>query len=98
MMKTFLKRFGNWLINSIRKVFIFLKGFIFNIPTQIRKGLFDFAAWGKAFLDKRINSQQRKQLRHIIFESETKEGRRFDTILIWVIAVSYTHLTLPTKA
>ena len=50
--------------------------------------MFSFANWGKRQLDKRINLAQREYLHSVIFESETPQGRRFDTIITWIIVLS----------
>ena len=43
----------------------------------------------------------REKIHEIIFEADTPLGKLFDVALLFFIigsAVSYTHLTLPTKA
>ena len=37
----------------------------------------------------------RERVHEVIFEADTRQGRIFDVVLM---AVSYTHLTLPTTA
>ena len=80
------------------RLFLFLKIFLQNIPGRVQQWIFDFAFWGKRQVDKRINTNQREHLHTIIFKSDTPEGRRFDTIIIWTIVFSIVVVMLETVA
>ncbi|HPG08061.1 MAG TPA: ion transporter [Saprospiraceae bacterium] len=51
---------------------------------------------GRKFLDRFISVKGQERLHRIIFESNTKEGRRFDTILIIAIAFSVLAIIFET--
>ena len=95
-MKKLFIRIGNWLIRQIVNLFTSLSTFIFAIPGTLRQWIFSIAYWGKNKLDKRINNDQRERLHTIIFKSETEQGRRFDTIITWVIILSISIVMLET--
>ncbi len=95
-MRKYLKIFGKWLERQLAQFFLFVKKIILGTPDKLRHWVFSFANWGKQQLDKRINRQQRENLHKIIFESETQEGRQFDTIITWVIVASIFVVILET--
>jgi voltage-gated potassium channel len=86
--KKLLKRFGKWLWRHIVNFYLFLEKIIRRTPQKIENWIYAVANWGKRQLDKRINIAQKEQLHTIIFKSETPEGRRFDTIITWIILAS----------
>ena len=81
-------RFGKWLKRQFIRIINFIKKAIINFPGKLKQLIFNFAYWGKVQLDKRINHSQREYLRTVIFKSDTVEGRRFDTIILWIIVFS----------
>ncbi len=80
--------FINWIFDSFNKLLSGSKKVLINISEWMKKIIFSSALWCKSQLDKQINSDQREKLNIIINESETEEGRRFDTFMIWIILLS----------
>ncbi len=65
-------------------------------PSFLQNLLFSFARWGKRQLDHIISREQRIYLRRIIINSDTPQGKRFDTILIVLIIASILSVMLET--
>lgn len=95
-MKKIVRRLGKWFGRQFLALFFFIKRVVIGTPGKLRQWVFDFADWGKRQLDKRINSDQRERLHTIIFETESVEGRRFDTIITWIIVLSIIVVMLET--
>jgi voltage-gated potassium channel len=68
-------------------------GFIYRFFSRI---LLSIGKYGKKALDKIFTRRQRYGLHVILFKTETKAGRIFDTILIWVIICSVLIVVLET--
>lgn len=88
--------FINWLGKILTRLFISIKNLVLQTPVRLKRAIFRFAAWGKRQLDKRFSSEQREHLHTIIFKTDTPEGKRFDTILSWVIVLSTLSTILET--
>ena len=69
---------------------------LYKIPAKLIQLVFGIANWGKQQMDKVISIAQRERLHTIIFKSETKEGRYFDTVLVWLISFSVIIVILET--
>lgn len=82
------KRFGNRLWQLAVRLFSGIQNFILATPKKFREWIFAFANWGKIQLDKRIKLSRRHYLQTVIFEDNTREGRRFDTVIMWLIILS----------
>lgn len=95
-MKKITRSIGKWFFRQMTKWFLWIKGVVLKVPEKLRSGLYGIAGWVKTQLDKRINNQQREELHKIIFESETVEGRRFDTLITWIIVASIVVVMMET--
>lgn len=87
-MKKWSYQIIKWFWENCLKLYLFFKKVLLAAPAKIKKRIFRIADWGERQLDKRINTNQRERLHTIIFKSETPEGRKFDTLLTWVIMLS----------
>ncbi|MFT4760864.1 MAG: voltage-gated potassium channel [Paraglaciecola sp.] len=85
-----------WIIPQAIRIAYFFKSIIVTTPSSLKHWVFNFAAWGKHQLDRRIDSEQRAYLHTIIFKSNTTAGRRFDKVLLWLISISIVVVMLET--
>jgi voltage-gated potassium channel len=92
------QRLKRWLLGLIRRFLSFVLRGISELPHKIKHLLFAVGAWGKQKLDRHFSLKQRAFLHRVIFESDTREGRRFDTIITWVIVASIIVVILETVA
>ncbi len=95
-MKKIFKRLGKWLWNQLVRLITAIRSFLVGVPADIRDSIFQFGAWGKKQLDKRINAFQKERLHSVIFKSDSPEGRRFDQIITWVIVISVLSVIFET--
>lgn len=86
--KQALLNFIKWIARKLYRLLKWLVLGILALPDRIKKIIYRVAHWGKEKLDQRIDILQREKLHTIIFKTETPEGRRFDTILTWIIIFS----------
>jgi len=77
-------------------LFLGMKRFFQPIIRGISNGILSIGNWGRLQLDKRFNEEQRAYLHKVVFETETKEGRRFDLVLTWIIVISIIVVMLET--
>lgn len=94
----FLLAFAKWIYQLVTTIGNVIKSFFNSIGTALRSLLFAVGRWGKRQMDKRFGEEQREGLHRIIFESETIEGRRFDTLITWAIIISIIFVMLETVA
>lgn len=78
----------DWIFNTLNLLRTQLTSVFNRLVKNVNKYILSSAAWGKKQLDKRINTEQRERLHEIINESETDAGRRFDSLMIWIIVAS----------
>lgn len=91
-------RFLGWMQRQLHRLWCLIVDKLQALPGQLKNALFALGAWGKQKLDRRFNVEQRAFLHRIIFESDTREGRRFDSIIIWIIVASILVVMLETVA
>lgn len=86
----------NWLTQLWKLLLAGISGLIRLTPSFLQNILFSFANWGKRQLDLVISRKQRVYLRRIINNSDTPQGKRFDTFLIVMITGSVLAVMLET--
>lgn len=86
----------HWIKRRVSNLLRFVVKVALKTPGFLKKMIFRFAGWGKRRLDHLISKKQRIYLRRIIFQSDTEEGKKFDTILIVLIVASVVAVILET--
>ncbi len=84
--------------HRMRSLFKLLSRVASAAPGFLQRLIYRLAGWGKRRLDRIISRKQRIYLRRVIFQSDTPEGKRFDTILIILISGSVLAVMLETVA
>lgn len=92
------RRFSQWLGKQLSQFWSWSSTKAEAFPGYVVRWLFSLGEWGREKLDRRFNPEQRAFLHRIIFESDTKEGRRFDTVITWIIVASIVVVMLETVA
>ena len=82
----------NWLARLLTGIGRLIQG----VPSFIGRALFSLVRLAKWQLDHLISVKQRLYLRRIIFQSDTPQGKRFDTVLIVLIIASVIAVMLET--